>query len=53
MNNNYIREDIVDALNRIESMLEDDYIDLNGWPDEIELYIVEEAIKEYRTSHGY
>ena len=45
------REAIVDALNRIEGMLENDYVDISGWPDEIELHIVREAIAEYKAKY--
>lgn len=46
-----IREDIVDALRRIESQLENDYLDISDWPDEVELHIVREAIAEYKVNH--
>lgn len=45
------REDILDALTHLEYQLEQDYVDINGWPDEVELFIVREAIKEYRVNH--
>lgn len=47
------REAILDALNRLEGMLENDYIDITNWTDEAELWVVVEAIKEYRENHGF
>ena len=48
---NIPKEDILDALNRLEYQLEHDYVDINGWPDEVELHIVSEALKEYRAKY--
>lgn len=41
-----------DALEYIEGQLEDGYIDL-GFHDELELQIVKEAIKLYKSKNGF
>ena len=45
-------EDILDALNRIEYQLENGYLDIHWLSDEEEMYVVREALKEYRANHN-
>lgn len=46
------REDVEDALNRIDAQMEMGYLDIGGVGDDVEMYIIQQAIKEYRKNHN-
>lgn len=53
MNKICSREDIEDALNRIDAQLECGYLDISdGCCDDVEMYIVRKAIQEYKKNHN-
>lgn len=43
--------DIEDAIRRLEYQLDHDYVDVSSWPDEIEIAILEEALKLFKEKH--
>lgn len=48
MKKNYTLDDKIDAFNRIAACMNDGYIDLSEIHDDVEFYVIAEALKLYR-----
>jgi hypothetical protein len=44
----YTYNDIADAIDRLESMMNDGYIDIDDLYDDVEFHIIAEALKLYK-----